>query len=105
MSSVAEHDAGIASGINTAAFQIGAGVGTAVVSSIIISQTSRSTRPGLLAEGYQAGFLACVALAIVGACAAFVLLKPTARSRPEPPPATEPASRATGQQPSPPARR
>lgn len=100
MSSVAEHDTGIASGINTAAFQIGAGLGTAVVSSVIISQISGPARLGLLGAGYQAGFLACVALAMVGACAAFVLLRPAPRSRSlSHPPLSQSAYRTTSDEP------
>jgi hypothetical protein len=59
MSSIKEHEAGVASGINTAFFQIRAALDTAIVSGVIISQTGQSTRPSVLTGGFQAGFTAC----------------------------------------------
>lgn len=75
MSSIKEHEAGVASGINTAFFQIGAALGTAIVAGVIISEAGQSTRPTVLTGGIQAGFTACVALAIVGFVVVVILLR------------------------------
>jgi MFS family permease len=75
MSSIKEHEAGVASGINTAFFQIGAALGTAMVSDVIMSQAGESTRPPVLTGGFQAGFTACVAFAIVGLIVVETLLR------------------------------
>jgi len=75
VSSVKEHEAGVASGINTAFFQIGVAPGTAIVSGVIISQAGQSTRPTVLTRGFQAGFTACVAFAIVGLIVVVTLLR------------------------------
>lgn len=75
MSSVHEQEAGIASGINTAFFQIGAALGTAIASGVIISQIGRSTSPLVLTRGFQAGFMACVVFAVTGLIIALTLLR------------------------------
>ncbi|WP_214317425.1 MFS transporter [Nonomuraea sediminis] len=54
LSGVRESEAGVASGINTAAFQLGGAIGTAVVTSAIV------------VGGFPAGFAAGVAFAAVG---------------------------------------
>jgi len=75
MSSIKEHEAGVPSGINTAFFQIGAALGTAIVSGVIISHTGQSTRPSVLTGGFQAGFTACVAFAAAGLLVVATLLR------------------------------
>lgn len=75
---------GVASGINTAAFQIGGAFGVAVVSSVAVSYTSGADRLAALTAGYRAAFVACVVLAVVGTAVALVLLgrrrRPAGRS-------------------------
>ncbi|MEV4755613.1 MFS transporter [Micromonospora sp. NPDC049559] len=68
-------EAGLASGINSAAFQLGGALGVAVVSAVTVSNTV-GTGPEELTEGYQAGFVALVILAAVSVVAALVLFKP-----------------------------
>jgi MFS family permease len=58
---VAESEAGLASGINTAAFQIGGAIGVALVS------------PVLMAHGFGAGFFAAVACGVFGVVVALLL--------------------------------
>lgn len=76
LSSVDERDAGLASGTNTAAFQIGGGLGAAVVSSVVVSQAKKSSLPAVLTKGFQAGFTTCVVFAVIGLCVTLVLLRP-----------------------------
>jgi predicted MFS family arabinose efflux permease len=76
LSGVREDDAGVASGTNTAAFQIGGALGTAVAVSVAAAHTSGSGRLIALTEGYQAAFTACAIVAIVGLVAAITLLRP-----------------------------
>ncbi|MGP4046606.1 MFS transporter [Streptomyces sp. 2A115] len=74
LTGVGERESGVASGINTAAFQIGGAFGVAVVSSVALSYTSGTNRLAALTEGYQAAFTACVILAAAGMAVALVLL-------------------------------
>ncbi|GAA3203576.1 MFS transporter [Nonomuraea helvata] len=65
LSRVGERDAGLASGINTAALQIGGAIGVATVSTVI-AVNATGTDPAGLTAGYQAGFGACVIFAAAG---------------------------------------
>jgi EmrB/QacA subfamily drug resistance transporter len=72
-------EAGLASGLSNTTFQIGGAVGTAIVSTVVVSRTDAfagENGPGLLAltEGFQAGFLACIIFAAVGLLAVAALL-------------------------------
>lgn len=84
LTGVGERESGVASGINTAAFQIGGAFGVAVVSSVAVSYTSGADRLAALTAGYRAAFVACVVLAVVGTAVALVLLgrrrRPAGRS-------------------------
>jgi MFS family permease len=62
-----EAEAGLASGLNNASFQIGAAVGVAIVSSVASSHA-------VLTEGAQAGFAAAIVFAVLGLAAAVALL-------------------------------
>ncbi|WP_433465881.1 MFS transporter [Spirillospora sp. CA-128828] len=74
-------DAGLASGINTAAFQLGGAFGVAVASTAVLSWTD-GTGP---AAGFRAAFDASAGIALAGALVAGVLLAEPARRRvPEP---------------------
>jgi hypothetical protein len=74
LTGVGERESGVASGINTAAFQIGGAFGVAVVSSVAVSYTSGADRLAALTEGYRAAFTACVILAAAGTAVALVLV-------------------------------
>ena len=102
LAGVDEREAGLASGLSNTTFQIGGAVGTAIVSTVVVSRTDAfagESGPGLLAltEGFQAGFLACIIFAAVGLLAVGALLgrpkpeaaEPVAIAGPEPVPATE----------------
>ncbi|MGP4006885.1 MFS transporter [Streptomyces sp. 4N124] len=68
LTGVRERESGVASGINTAAFQIGGAFGVAVVTSVAVSYTGP-------VAGYRAAFTACVVLAAAGLACALVLLR------------------------------
>lgn len=81
LSGVGERESGLASGMNTASFQIGGALGTAVASTIALARTqdfiaARGSGDPLLALtlGYQSGFWASVALAVAGIAIALALL-------------------------------
>ena len=76
LSQANEREAGVASGINTAFFQIGGALGTAVVSGLLVSRAAQSSAPAVLAGGLRAGFTACVVFAAIGLCVALALLRP-----------------------------
>lgn len=73
LTGVGERESGVASGINTAAFQIGGAFGVAVVTSVALSHTGGPGPAGLTA-GYRAGFTACALLATAGLAGAAALL-------------------------------
>jgi MFS family permease len=81
LAGVAEREAGLASGLSNTAFQVGAALGTAIVSTVAVSRTedfisgNGAGEPLLaLTEGFQSGFVACVALAGLGLTVSLLLL-------------------------------
>jgi EmrB/QacA subfamily drug resistance transporter len=86
LTGVGERESGVASGINTAAFQIGGAFGVAVVTSVAVSYTSGPQRLAALTAGYQAAFTACVVLAAAGLACALVLLRGPRQRASEPAP-------------------
>jgi EmrB/QacA subfamily drug resistance transporter len=82
LTGVREEDSGVASGINTAAFQIGGAFGVAVVTSVALSRTHGPDPLTALTTGYRAGFTACVFLAATGLACALLLLRPTKNQGP-----------------------
>jgi EmrB/QacA subfamily drug resistance transporter len=75
---VTRSEAGLASGLNTAAFQLGGAFGSAVVATVAVSFTVGSTAAALN-HGYRASFVACAVFALVGLLVAWRLLRPAAR--------------------------
>jgi predicted MFS family arabinose efflux permease len=67
LTGVAESEAGLASGLNNAAFQIGGAVGVAVLSTAAVSGAEPI-------DGYQAAFAAAIAVAALGMASAGLLL-------------------------------
>jgi EmrB/QacA subfamily drug resistance transporter len=80
LSGVAEHDAGLASGLNNTAFQVGAALGTAVLSTVAVSRTEDVLAAGegdqllALTEGFQSAFAAAIAFAALGLLVAVLTL-------------------------------
>jgi EmrB/QacA subfamily drug resistance transporter len=94
LAGVDEREAGLASGLNNTAFQIGGAIGTAIVSTVAVSATNdfiaeNGNGDGLLAlnEGFQSAFLACAVLCAIGLVLAVALLgrKPDLAPGLEPP--------------------
>jgi len=78
LSGVAERHSGLASGINSAAFQVGGALGVAVISTVVASATTRPT-PAVLTSAFHAGFAACAVIAAVGVLVTLTMLtKPKA---------------------------
>jgi EmrB/QacA subfamily drug resistance transporter len=83
LAGVGEREAGLASGLSNTTFQIGAALGTAIVSTVAVSTTNdfiagngAGNRLLGLTEGFQSAFAACIVLAGIGALAALTLLGP-----------------------------
>lgn len=81
LSGVGKGEAGLASGINTAAFQLGGAFGAAAVATVAVSFAAVQSVPALH-RGYQASFIACAVFAMAGLLVAWRLLR-----RPPMPPA------------------
>jgi MFS family permease len=73
LAGVAEKESGLASGLNNAAFQIGGALGSAVVTTVAISQAGGRSLAALT-DGYQSAFAAAAAFSAVGCIAALLLL-------------------------------
>ncbi|WP_245975765.1 MFS transporter [Amycolatopsis palatopharyngis] len=79
LAGVHERDSGLASGFSNAALQIGGAFGVAVVSSVIASSSIGPEPATAMTEGFRAGFVACVVLAVIGLAVAVALLRPSGR--------------------------
>ena len=81
LAGVAEGESGLASGLSNTAFQFGAALGVAIVTTVAVSRSEHylATNEGAnrlvaLTEGFQSAFLACALLAAIGAALALLLL-------------------------------
>jgi EmrB/QacA subfamily drug resistance transporter len=98
LTGVAEHEAGLASGLSNTALQIGTALGVAIVTTVAVSRSndylaahSRANPLAAATAGYQAAFVACAVLAAIGLALALLLLgrpRKAAAELPEPVPAT-----------------
>jgi EmrB/QacA subfamily drug resistance transporter len=80
LAGVAEHEAGLASGLSNTALQIGTALGVAIVTTVAVSRSqdylaaNKGANPlVVLTEGYQSAFLACAVLAGIGLALALLL--------------------------------
>jgi len=92
LTGVAERESGLASALNNAAFQIGGALGSAVVTTVAVSQAEGPDALTALTEGFQAAFVASVAFPLVGLICAVIFLRRRPSSEP---PTSEPADAAT----------
>jgi EmrB/QacA subfamily drug resistance transporter len=83
LAGVPEHESGLASGLSNTAFQIGAALGVAIVTTVAVTRTddflaaNPDANPLLgLTEGFQSAFLAIAILAAAGVALALLLLGP-----------------------------
>jgi EmrB/QacA subfamily drug resistance transporter len=81
LAGVAEHESGLASGLSNTAFQIGAALGVAIVTTVAVTRSENylAANDGasslvVLTEGFQSAFVACVVLAGIGVALALLLL-------------------------------
>jgi EmrB/QacA subfamily drug resistance transporter len=74
LTGVADSEAGLASGLNNASFQIGGAVGVAVLSTVAVAGAHGADRLAALTDGYQSAFAVAIAFAVVGMAAAGLLL-------------------------------
>jgi EmrB/QacA subfamily drug resistance transporter len=98
LAGVAEHEAGLASGLSNTALQIGGALGVAIVTTVAVSRSddflaaNGGANPLLvLNEGFQSAFLAIVGLAAIGVALALLLPgrpRTAPQQHPEPAPAT-----------------
>jgi EmrB/QacA subfamily drug resistance transporter len=73
LAGVAERESGLASGLNNAAFQIGGALGSAVVTTVVLSRADTSSLAGLV-NGFQSAFATAAIFSVVGLAAALLLL-------------------------------
>jgi len=74
LTGVAETEAGLASGLNNASFQIGGAVGVAILSTVAVAGAHGAGSLAALTDGYQSAFAVAIAVAALGAVAAGLLL-------------------------------
>ena len=94
LAQVAPSEAGLASGLINTNQQIGGAIGIAIASTVFVTTKNNLVDSGhplpyAATHGFQAAFWALIALALIGAVAAFVLLRGT--HAPEPSAEAEPA--------------
>lgn len=75
LSNVSDGHSGVASGVNSAAFQVGGALGIAIISAVAAIRTGTQTTPAALTDGYRFGFAAAAAIAVLGLIAATILLR------------------------------
>jgi EmrB/QacA subfamily drug resistance transporter len=86
LAGVAERESGLASGLNTAAFQLGGALGSAIVTTVAVSQAVGPNPAAALTEGFQSAFAAAIAFPGLGILCAVLLLRiRKASSRPSRP--------------------
>jgi MFS family permease len=91
LTGVAETDAGLASGLNNASFQIGGAVGVAILSTVAVSGAGAADSLTALTDGYRSAFAVAIAVAVLGTVAAGLLLGRTREPEPRAVAQAEPA--------------
>jgi MFS family permease len=74
LAGVAERESGLASALNNAAFQIGGALGTAIVTTVAVSEAAGPNALVALTEGFQAAFAAAIAFSGLGLLFVILLL-------------------------------
>jgi hypothetical protein len=82
LAGVAEQESGLASALNNAAFQIGGALGTAIVTTVAISEAEGSDPLSAITEGFRSAFAAAAVFSAIGFLFAILLLgKPRGRAQ------------------------
>jgi EmrB/QacA subfamily drug resistance transporter len=76
LSDVDQAHSGVASGINTAAFQVGGALGIAAIASAVSVGIGGRTGDAAMADGYRLGFEVAGAMVVIGLLAGLILLRP-----------------------------
>jgi fucose permease len=74
LTGVAERESGLASALNTAAFQIGGALGSAIVTTVAVSQADGTDPASALTRGFQSAFAAAIVFPALGVLCALGLL-------------------------------
>jgi EmrB/QacA subfamily drug resistance transporter len=88
LAGVTERDAGLAAGVNNAAFHVGGAIGISIMAAVAVTQGIGSTPAIAATDGFSKAFIASAIFAAVGLTAAATLL-----GRPRSPAAATPAQR------------
>jgi EmrB/QacA subfamily drug resistance transporter len=75
VSGIADHEAGLASGLINTTQQVGGALGLAILSAVSISVTGESHSPAVLTDGFGDAFLAGAGFAVLGLLATLVLIR------------------------------
>ncbi len=75
VSGVADHEAGLASGLINTTQQVGGALGLAVLSAIANAVTGSALSPAALTDGFQSAFLAGAGIAVLGFVATLTLIR------------------------------
>ncbi len=75
LSGASAEDAGVASGTNTAVFQIGGALGAAIFTSVSVAHTAGATATTALTHGLSAGFVSAAVPAALAVLTALILLR------------------------------
>jgi EmrB/QacA subfamily drug resistance transporter len=75
VSGVADHEAGLASGLINTTQQVGGALGLAVLSAVAISVTGSATSPSALTDGFQSAFLVGAGFAVLGLIGTLTLIR------------------------------
>jgi EmrB/QacA subfamily drug resistance transporter len=89
LAGVAHAEAGLASGLNNASFQIGGAVGVAILSTVAVSQADGVEPLAALTNGFQSAFATAIAFAALGLLVAVLLLGRLSAPIPEAEPAVD----------------
>src|SRR5262249_14764351 len=74
LTGVTERDAGLASGLNNAAFHVSGAIGIAVMAAVALTKGTGATPAIAMTDGFSKAFIACAIFAAVGLLAAVTLL-------------------------------
>jgi len=82
LTGVTERHAGIAAGLNNAAFQLGGALGIAIMAAVALTQGTGATPAIAATDGFNKAFVACALFAVAGLVAAVTLLRGQRRRQP-----------------------